>query len=444
MRSLVTKTAVDALQTNGKQHFLWDSQVPGFGVRVSPAGVKSYVYQFRIGGRKGSTRRTTLGRHGEITPDQARKLAHGHAAQVRKSVDPVDAQRIELKAKAAKKAMDKELAFDSYCQHYLQIRIGPERPKSYGFVSGALRKYAVPHLRATPLPSITKRQIVNLLDAIPSTSPATRRSVFAVLRKMFNWAKGREDILSSPMDGMNTPDAAVSRDRVLNDDELALALRAAIQLEGHFGPFYRLLLATGQRREEVGALEWSELDRVKEVWTLPASRSKNGEASLIPLNRHAIAALDMMAASESSKGGHEVRKWPIRGFVFTTTGTSSTSGYSRAKKRLDALILKFARIDAAASGLDPDKVHVTPWRLHDARRTLATGLQRLGVRFEVTEAVLNHRSGASRTGVAAVYQRHDWGPEKRTALEAWAEFCDRLLNASGDSASNVILLRHQS
>ena len=226
VKSSVTKTAVDAMQPNGKQHFLWDSQVPGFGLRVSPAGVKSYVYQFRIGGRGGETRRTTLGRHGEITPDQARKLAQDHAADVRKAVDPVDAKRADVKAKATKKSMDKELAFDVYCQHYLQKRVRPECPKSYAFVEGALRNYATPHIKATPLPAITKREIVKLLDAIPGTSPAVRRSVFAVLRKMFNWAKGREDIAISPMDGMNTPPGAISRDRVLSDGELALALRA--------------------------------------------------------------------------------------------------------------------------------------------------------------------------------------------------------------------------
>ena len=103
-------------------------------------------------------------------------------------------------------------------------------------------------------------------------------------------------------------------------------------------------------------------------------------------------------------------------------------------------MLKLAHKDATEAREDPGEVELSPWRLHDARRTLATGLQKLGVRFEVTEAVLNHTSGASRTGVAAVYQRHDWGPEKRAALDAWADHCDRVLLPPADT-SNVVALR---
>jgi integrase len=442
-KSSVTKTAVDALQANGKQHFLWDNQVPGFGLRVSPAGVKSYIYQFRIGGRAGETRRTTLGRHGALTPDQARKLALDHALQVRKSVDPVDAKRAAVEAKATKKARDKELAFDAYCQNYLQKRVLPERPKSYAFVDGALRNYAVPHLSMTPLPAITKRDIVKLLDAIPATSPAVRRSVFAVLRKMFNWAKGQEDIATSPMDGMDRPQAVASRDRVMSDDELALALRACQQMGGPFGPFYELLFATGQRREEAAGLNWTEVDRANALWTLPGSRTKNGGTNLVPLNRHAIAALDRAAAA----GDHAIveyrsgeRKWPAKGCAFSGSGENPVSGFSRAKTRLDAMMLAIAQRQAEESGTDPDEVTVAPWRLHDARRTLATGLQRLGVRLEVTEAVLNHTSGASRSGIVAVYQRHTWGPEKRAALDAWADHCDRVLTPADDKG-NVVSIR---
>lgn len=172
------------------------------------------------------------------------------------------------------------------------------------------------------------------------------------------------------------------------------------------------------------------------TWTLPGYRAKNGEPSIIPLNRQATAVLDALAGDE-----HESeRKWPRKGLIFSTTGPRPISGFSRAKARLDADMLKLTRKDAQEAGDDPDAVALEPWRLHDARRTLATALQRLGVRFEVTEAVLNHMSGASRSGVAAVYQRHDWAQEKRAALEAWADHCDRLLG-SGRDAAKVVPLR---
>ena len=211
------------------------------------------------------------------------------------------------------------------------------------------------------------------------------------------------------------------------------------QLEAPFGPLYLLLFATGQRREEVAGLDWAELDRASATWTLPRERSKNGEANIVPLNRHAMAALDRIASQEEA----ERPAWPRRGLVFTTTGQSPVSGYSRAKSRLDALMGQLAHDDALAAGMDPESVAVAPWRLHDARRTLATALQRLGVRFEVTEAVLNHTAGASRSGVAAVYQRHGWGPEKRAALDAWADHCDRIIRPA-DDAGNVVPLRRDS
>ena len=148
----------------------------------------------------------------------------------------------------------------------------------------------------------------------------------------------------------------------------------------------------------------------------------------VPLTPAMIAELDKVAGSE---------KWPRKGFAFTTTGETPVSGYSRAKARLDKAILTLAKKEAEATGEDPEQVTIDPWRAHDLRRTFATGMQRLGVRFEVTEAILNHVSGA-RAGVAGVYQRHDWKQEKRDALDAWAAHIDRVLN--GVDVTNVIAL----
>ena len=285
------------------------------------------------------------------------------------------------------------------------------------------------------MPEITRADIARALDRIPLSQPAVRRITFAVLRMLFKWAMGRGDIDANPLEGMQAPPTATSRDRVLSDEELALALHAAAEIEAPFGQFYRMLFATGQRREEVAGLDWSEIDGASELWTLPAERSKNGEANLIPLNRHATAVLVELAPRDD-KGE---TKWPRRGLIFTTTGETAISGYSRAKSRLDARMLELARKDAEEAGEDPETVKLAPWRLHDARRTLATALQRLGVRFEVTEAILNHTAGASRSGVAAVYQRHGWGPEKRAALDAWAAHCDKVLAPPADQ-SNVVRL----
>lgn len=486
--AFITKRAVDACQPGDRQFVLWDGgerAVKGFGLLVLPTGSKSYVYQFRLGGRAGRLRRYTIGKHGSPwTPDSAREHAKKLAEQVRLGIDPIDAMRNEITARERARShaedearRNRELAFTAYASDFLRLGLkSTTRKRTREGYASTLANHISPVLGGKPLPFIRKADIVRVMDRIPVGQPAVRRITFAVMRMLFNWALGRGDIAASPLEGMNAPPLVASRDRVLSDYELAIALRAAGQMEAPFGPLYQMLFATGQRREEVAGMKWTELDREAALWTLPGTRAKNGEANLVPLNRHAIAALDRAAASvavdlallelerEAAKAGRKVRpaervsvaqkaegvalaelatdkrKWPSRGLVLTSTGETHVSGYSRAKARLDALMLAEARRDAAEAGDDPEAVELAPWRVHDARRTLATGLQRLGIRFEVTEAVLNHVSGASRGGVAAVYQRHGWGPEKRAALDAWATHCHRLVSPP-DGTVNVVELR---
>jgi integrase len=432
----ISKRAVDALMATGKTHYLWDNDPIGFGVRVTPSGAKSYIYQFRMGGRGCPVRREVIGRVDKMSPEQARARAHELSHLARIGTDPIEKKAADRKAKAEAKLTAELLAFDAYCQRYIDMRVKPERLASVGNIDMVFRLHAIPQLHSKPLPNLTRRDFVAVLDAIPATSLALRRSTYAILYRMMNWAVERGEIVSNPMTGMKRPPAVTSRDRVLSDEELTLALRAAEQMDWPFGPLYKLIFTTGQRREEVAGMFWSELDREGTLWTLPAERSKNGEANLVPLNRHAMTALDRMADNEGSMRP----KWPRTGLVFTTTGKTSVSGFSRAKSRLDCRMAEFAMQDAQDAGADVEPVIIAPWRLHDARRTLATGLQRLGVRFEVTEAILNHTAGESRSGVAAVYQRHGWGPEKRAALDAWADHCDRVLNPAKNRA-NVVAIR---
>ena len=167
---------------------------------------------------------------------------------------------------------------------------------------------------------------------------------------------------------------------------------------GPFGQIGKLLFLTGARLNEVAGMEWRELDLDARTWTLPASRVKNKQAHVIPLSDIAIDIIRALPVIEP------------RRFVFTTTRRTHVSGFSNGKKGIDA-----AMKAAAGEGADP----IPNWRLHDIRRSTATGLQKLGVRLEVTEACLNHISG-SRRGIVGVYQKHDYALEKRQALEAWA------------------------
>jgi integrase len=203
-----------------------------------------------------------------------------------------------------------------------------------------------------------------------------------------------------------------ARDRVLTDNELVAIWRAAEAADSKmFSSLVRLLILTGQRREEVAGIAWAELSPDRQVWTVPASRAKNGKDHLVPLS---AAARDLLPEeSHADECGS--------GLVFPGQRGTPFNGWSKSKAQLDK-----------DSG-------VTGWRIHDLRRTLATGLQRLGVRLEVTEAVLNHVSG-SRAGIVGIYQRHEWASEKRAALDAWAEHVMALVRGL-NAAGNVTALR---
>lgn len=410
----ITKTSVDAAKPGEKDWVLWDDRLGGFGLKVTPAGSKVYIYQYRMGGRGTKVRRFTIGKHGKLTTEGARKKAEALALSAANGIDP-QAEKV----KETRKAID--LAFKPYLERFRAGCLVKEWPATHKYAHSLLVTHAVPAIGNTPLPDITRKDVKAALAPVLDKT-ATASNLFAVLRRMFSWAVEQEDIERSPIEGMKPPPLPPSRDRVLSDEELALVWRAAGSLGYPFGPLVHLLILTGARREEVAAMGWSELDRSSLTWSLPAARVKNAQAAENALSGAAVGILDELAVRFGVEG-----RWPRSGFVFSTTGATSISGYSRAKRRLDKTILEMA---------DQDDLPVPEaWRLHDLRRTLATGLQRLGVRLEVTEAVLNHVSG-SRSGIVGIYQRHNWKDEKRAALEAWAVHVERLL--TGGDNSNVV------
>jgi len=293
------------------------------------------------------------------------------------------------------------------------------RASSVAMATLVVNRYLTPALGDTPMPHIGRSQLQPVIDSIPSHKRGIRRAVFAYSSVLWGWAMRRGHIDVNPILTMDKPPAPAARERVLSENELMQVYQAAETLHPIWTAFFKLLVLTGQRRSEVTGIMWEELDRATATWTIPASRAKNAKAHIVPLAPAAVWLLDAQA------GGAE---WPQRGFILTTTGRTPISGISKAKSALDA----------AMSNEGPQ---VDAWRLHDIRRTVATGLQRLGVRFEVTEAVLNHVSG-SKGGVAGVYQRHDWADEKRSALEAWAGHVEQLM--TGITATNVVRMEARS
>ncbi|MEO8455253.1 MAG: integrase arm-type DNA-binding domain-containing protein [Sphingomicrobium sp.] len=425
----ISKRSVDALKPGQADLFLWDDEVSGFGLKLTPNGRLSYILQYRMGGRGTPTRRYTIGRHGTWTPDEARTEAKRLRQIVDRGNDPQQADR-------ERQRQEVDLAFGSYLDRFLE-QYGKNNwsAGTYGSAESNLRRFVKPVLGRKSLPSIARRDIQDVFDKLPAGKPALPRNVFAHTRKLFAWAVERGDLERSPFDGMKSPPSVASRERVLTDAELRLALLAADKLDAPFRALVRLLARLGQRRDEVAAMEWAELDRSAALWTIPGRRTKNGETQIMPLSAADIADLDAIAGADPAA---ETVRWPRKGYVLTTNGKTPISGFSKTKARLDDEMLKIAREDAKKAGEDVEDVTLEPWRLHDLRRTLATGMQRLGVRFEVTEAILNHVSG-SKAGVAGVYQRHHWTDEKRSALAAWERHLAALL-APSTERDNVVVL----
>ena len=236
----------------------------------------------------------------------------------------------------------------------------------------------------------------------------TSNHVLATVRKLFNWAVARGIVDASPVQGVKAPLETRERDRVLTDAEVLSFWEATGEVPYPFGPFARLLLLTGQRRTEVAGMTWDELDLDNASWLIPSNRTKNGEKHEVPLSAAALDIVKSLPRIQSDKG-----------YVFTTTGETHVTGYSRAK----------ADIDRRVSPMPA-------WTFHDLRRTAASGMARLGINLPVIEKLLNHTSG-SFAGIVGVYQRHSFGDEKRNALEAWARFVLSLQSPS----ENVVPMR---
>jgi integrase len=286
------------------------------------------------------------------------------------------------------------------------------RPRYAAEAVRALRHGFAKHLDL-PAEDLDRAAVVHALDSlsrrhedkgrkkeVSSRGTAIAGRTAAYGRACFSWALKRGSVRSNPFAELPLPTTINKRERVLNEQEATAIWRAAGEATHPFGAIVRLLMLTGQRREEVAGMTWAELSEDLATWAIPAIRTKNGVPHLVPLSEPARKLLHALPSDGPGdvQGAHRRAKLAL---VFPGERGTPFSGWSKAKSALDT-----------ASG-------VSGWWLHDLRRTLATGLQRLGVRLEVTEAVLNHLSG-SRAGVVGIYQRHDWIEEKRSALDAWS------------------------
>ena len=382
----MTKSAVDALKAASKDTIYWDAGLPGFGVKVTPRGRKVFVVLYRIGGAGSRLRKYTIGPYGRVTLQMARAEAQKVLAARLEGRDPATEKR-ESKRRMTADRVD-ELIEVFIVQHVSKTRKAAE-------ISRLLRREVVSRWGNRCVHAIGKRDIVELASEIAQRgTPMAANTLLKVIKTFLNWCVGRAVIDASPAEGVPLPGKEVARDRVLTNNELVSVIRAARQIGGAYGGIVEMLALTGQRREEVAQMVGDEIDFNSRTWTLPGSRTKNGKPHIVHLSEACIKLIKRASRSGS--------------YVFSISGVRPFQNFTNAKRALDEL-----------SG-------VTGWRLHDLRRTCVSGMARLGVPPHVADKILNHQSGTI-SGVAAVYQRHDFLAERKLALERWGQYIETLV-----------------
>jgi len=352
---------------------IFDQGYPGLALRVGHGGAKSFEQFYRSGGK---LKRESLGRWPALSLAEARETWRKTREAIAKGEAPSRRESIK----------DSTRLFERVIEEWLRRDQGSNKASTQYQVVRTVERDLLPAWKGKPVDQINKPDVIELIDSIVDRgAPVAARQTFTHLNRFFRWCLERDILQASPMASMKRPAKGKSRERVLTDAELGKVWKGADKI-GLLGIATRLLILTGARREEITQLRWSEIDG--DTITLSNGRTKNGEAHLIPLSQAARKLLDSIPRIANSD------------FVFTNYGVKPIVAWAKPKADLD------------------DVSGVTDWRIHDIRRTVATGMQKLGIPLVVTESILGH-TGGSRAGIVSVYQRHTYAEEKRAALEAW-------------------------
>lgn len=371
-----------ALPPGRSELIVFDEALPGFGVRLRAGGKRVWIAQYRMGQKQ---RRVTIGSVETLDPDQARRAAKSILAKVHLGSDPQVAKS-EAKARA-------HVTLGAMIEPYLEFASKRLKPRTLIETRRYLRTAWKP-LHGLAIEKITRRTIaLQLSELALANGPIAANRARIALSSFFTWAMREGLADTNPVVGTNRPTEERSRDRVLTNDELARIWAAC--RDDDYGRIVRLLILTGQRREEVGGMAWDELDLQRACWSIPRDRTKNSLPHEVPLSKAAIEVLQDCPRREG------------RQLVFGEAG-GPFQGWSKAKAALDR------RIKESGS-------QIPAWRLHDIRRTVATRIAEMSTLPHVVEAVLNHISG-HKAGVAGIYNRASYAKEKREALDRWADY----------------------
>ena len=454
-RNLTDRT-VKSLKRDSKRadklgHFdTWDAVLPGLGVRTSATGRRTFVLMARYPGSRNPTRRA-LGVYGELTLEQAREKARNWLELVRKGIDPAiveeEARQAELRLQAN--------TFAAVAEDYLRLQVigtDPEKPRQRkaAEVVRDFRRVFIALWGERPITSISRHDVLGLIEGVrdhgtaatlaaygkggkadKAPAPGQARNLLGHLKTFFGWAieRGAYGLESSPCQFIKSARIIGERqsdDRTLSDEELFAFWGATGHMAYPYGPLYRLLLLSGLRLNEVADAVWSEFDRAKGIWTIPASRMKGKNSKARPHSVPITADILTILESLPRFNGGE--------YLFSTTNGESPVWVSdKVKRRLDAAMLDTLQELARQRGDHPRNVKLPAWVNHDLRRTLRSRLSELRVSPDVAEAILAH----VKPGIRGVYDRYEYFDEKRHVLELWAK---RLRDIATPSPANVVEL----
>jgi integrase len=383
-RIRLTKSAIDGLPVLAQDTVYWDAALPGFGVKVTPKGRKVFLVMYRLAGAGSRLRKYTIGPYGRITLPMARAQAQKIFAARLDGRDPAE----EKKQTRRRLVVDR---IDDLVETFIREHVAQIGSRKQ--VTNLFRRDVIAHWGTKSVHEIKRRDVSDLVSVISERNAHAGYRLLKTLKTFYRWCVGGAVIEFSPAEGLSTSYRESSRDRVLTDQELAAVIIAARQMPWPYGGIIEFLALTGQRREEVAQVKGEEFDENTRTWTMPASRTKNKRAHIVHLSEPAWAV---------------VSKHLNEGYVFATSRGKNFQAFAKGKRALDKLC------------------GVKGWRLHDLRRTIVSGMARLGVPPHVADKILNHQAGTI-SGVAAVYQRHDFLAERKDALDLWGVHVQKIV-----------------
>ncbi|HXP73077.1 MAG TPA: tyrosine-type recombinase/integrase [Stellaceae bacterium] len=368
----LTDIRIKSLKPQAAQITYWDETLPSFGCRVSPGGTKTFTVMHGE-----NRKRVTIGRYPILSLAKARSKAK------------------EMLAEVTLGKHGTTIAFDDALELFLTTHCTQNNKADTAYETARLlKRHFLPVFKHRSLEDISTQDIAGIVDKLLST-PSECNHAFTAVRTFFRWACRRRYVEHSPCDGLQRPTKPVSRSRVLTDEEIKKVWHAASEM-GSYGAIVRLLLLTGQRLNEIASLRWEYISEEGKTITLPPQLTKNNKEHTFPFGKMTAAILGDVA----------------NGLLFPTQKNAEVvfNNWSAAKHALDKMCA------------------IPHWTLHDLRRTFATNLAALGTPIHVTEKLLNHSSGAV-SGVAAIYNRHTYMNEMRTAVRQWERRLAQLLKS---------------